>query len=208
LNQEPSVDTTPIVNPDAFRYLDKPSGPEYTRDLDDVPLSAIKPPKFIVPLTNIIIQEGDNAFLTCKLEGYPFPTVIWFKDNQPLPASTRLLPNYNLNSGVVSLRINDIQPNDQGQYVAFAKNKAGEDQTYCTIEIKITPNIDSTPMVSPEAFKYLETPRETKRPDDRDRVNYQPPKFIIPLSNVKLDEGQSVQLACKVEGYPKPRVIN
>ena len=33
-----------------------------------------------------------------------------------------------------------------------------------------------------------------------------PPKVIIPLANVNLSEGQPVQLACKIEGLPKPTV--
>lgn len=159
----------------------------------------------MVQLSNIRVNEGNATQLSAKLEGYPFPTVSWFKDNRPLPASNRLVTNYNLNSGVVSLRISDVQIGDTGNYVAFAQNKAGQDQTFCSVQVVEIPGVDRTPMVKPDAFKYLEGNKEPKRPD-REATHYQPPKFIIPLANVKIDEGQPFQLACKVEGAPKPRV--
>ena len=152
------------------------------------------------------MDEGSSVQLICKLEGYPFPTVTWYKDNKPLPASNRLITNYNLNSGVVSLKITDAQIGDYGHYTSFAQNKAGQDQTSCTLQINEMPGIDRTSMVKPDAFKYIEAPKDSKRPDDKDKASYKPPKFIIPLANVKIDEGQSVQLAAKVEGYPKPRI--
>lgn len=144
--------------------------------------------------------------LAAKLEGYPFPTVTWFKDNKPLPASNRLVPNYNLNSGIVSLKIADVQMGDAGNYTAFAQNRAGQDQTFCSVYVVEIPAIDNKPMIKPDAFKYLEAPKEAKRPNENESVNYQPPIFIIPLANAKADEGETVQLACKVEGYPKPKV--
>ena len=211
LNQLSYVDTTPIVNPDAFKYLEKPQSDHYPHprasESDDVPVSAIKPPKFIVPLTNIRADEGNSAQLTCKLEGYPFPTVSWFKDNRPLPASNRLLTNYNMNSGIVSLKIGDVQLGDHGNYTAFAQNRAGQDQTFGSLQVKQMPGVDNTSMVKPDAFRYLEAPKDAARkPDDRDRMNYKPPKFIIPLADIKINESQPAHLAAKVDGYPKPKV--
>lgn len=205
LNPGSQIDTNPIVNPDAFRYLEKPV-PEKRSD-DDVPIGAIKPPKFVIPLANARANEGDSLELACKLEGYPFPTVTWFKDNKPLPASNRLIPNYNLNSGIVTLKIADVQMGDTGNYTAFAQNRAGQDQTYCSILVTEIPAIDNKPMIKPDAFKYLEAPKESKRPDDNEKINYQPPVFIIPLTNSRAEEGQPIQLASKVEGYPKPKVF-
>ncbi len=207
LNQGSNVDNTPIINPNAFRYLEKPIF-EKPHVPDDIPASALKPPKFIIPLQNNKVNEGSNVKLACRVEGYPFPTIAWFKDNKPLIASNRLITNYNLNSGVVSLIISDAQLGDNGSYTAFAQNKIGQDQTGCVLQVTETPGVDNTSMVKPDAFRYLEGPKESRRPDDRDRANYQPPKFIIPLSNIKIDEGQHAQFACKVEGYPKPKVTS
>ena len=40
--------------------------------------------------------------------------------------------------------------------------------------------------------------------DDAERL--QPPKVIIPLSNIQLKEGETVLLIAKIDGYPKPKV--
>jgi hypothetical protein len=89
--------------------------------------------------------------------------------------------------------------------LAIAENEVGADQTSCNVTIIKIPNIDRRPMVNPEAFKFLEQPHEKPRVEDIE--NLRPPKVIIPLSNAKLEEGQTVMLACKIEGYPRPKVI-
>ncbi len=176
-------------------------------DHHDIPASALKPPKFIIHLQNHKVNEGSNIKLGARVEGYPFPTIAWFKDGKALVASNRFITNYNLNSGVVSLTISDAQLGDNGNYMAFAQNKIGQDQTTCFLQVAETPGVDNSSMVKPEAFRYLEAPKDHKRPEDRDKANYQPPKFVIPLSNIKINEGEHAQFAAKVEGYPKPKVL-
>ena len=121
--------------------------------------------------------SGTTTDLLCKLEGYPFPSVTWYKDNKPLPASNRLLTNHNMNSGLVSLRLGDTRPGDTGYYTAVAENKAGQDQTFCTVQVNETHGVDSTPMVNPEAFRYLEN-----GPADRNR-RPEPEQLIPPKVN-------------------------
>lgn len=197
------IDTNPIVNPNAFRYLEGPRAPQRPRD-DDNNVSA-KPPKFIVPLSNAVSKQGTTTDLLCKLEGYPFPTVTWYKDNKPLPASNRVVTNYNMNSGLVYLKIGDTRMGDMGYYTAVAENKVGQDQTFCTIQVTETTGVDTTPMVNPDAFKYLEnSPADRNRRAEPEQLI--PPKVVIPLVNVKLEEGQKVQLACKIEGSPRPKL--
>ena len=123
-----------------------------------------------------------------------------------MSASTRYTPDYDLYTGIVKLHISDAQLQDGGHYVAVAENEAGHDQTECHSVIKQVPNIDRTPMVNPNAFRYLEHLPTERTPRERaDKLT--PPKVIIPLTNVKLEEGQSVVLACKIDGNPKPKVI-
>lgn len=107
----------------------------------------------------------------------------------------------------MTCRISDIQTNDIGFYLAMAENDVGADQTSCNITVVRLPSIDRRPMVNPDAFKFLEHPSHHEpRPDDIQ--NLRPPKVIIPLSDAKLEEGQTVMLACKIEGYPRPKVYN
>lgn len=106
----------------------------------------------------------------------------------------------------MTLKINEGLMSDVGTYLALAENEVGADQTSGTVFLKETPNIDSTPMVNPEAFRYLEHPTSERAPPKEDSELKYPPKVIVPLSNVKLEEGQSVLLACKIEGQPRPKV--
>lgn len=202
LNQVSLVDTQPIVNPEAFRYLEKPT--TVRNEPDEMP-GQLKPPKFVVPLKNVNVEEGQCATLLAKVDAYPYPNIQWFKDGISLPASTRTLPNYDFNTGLVSLRISDVQLADFGNYTALAQNKVGQDQTHCCLLVKEIPGVDSSSMVSPEAFRFLEKPRAEPRKLE-ESVAYVPPKFIVPLSNVCLEEGLTIYLAGKVEGYPKPKI--
>ena len=116
--------------------------------------------------------------------------------------------DYDLHSGVAVLRIDSAQVNDIGEYSVFAENPAGKDQTKCRVEIKLVPNIDQTPYVNPEAFRFLGLPEKSRPSEIEDPLI--PPKVIVPLANVKLQEGQPIQLGFKIEGLPKPivRILN
>lgn len=63
------VDETPIINPNAFAYLNRP---EPIRK-EEVPKAV--PPKVIVPLGNANVEEGKPVFLACKIDGTPKPIV-------------------------------------------------------------------------------------------------------------------------------------
>ena len=98
--------------------------------------------------------------------------------------------------------------NDVGSYLAYAENIAGKDQTHCSLFVKEMPSIDQTPMVNPDAFKYLEYTKPMTRPSetDDDNENLQPPKVIVPLQDLQLNEGEAVLLMCTIIGKPKPKV--
>lgn len=70
---EPSVDETPLINPEAFRNLEAPVPKPDSDDLK--PKEHFIPPRVIVPLANVRISEGDPVLLICKIDGYPKPKV-------------------------------------------------------------------------------------------------------------------------------------
>jgi hypothetical protein len=129
----------------------------------------------------------------------------WFKDSKHLVASTRYTSTYDYHSGIALLKIDSAFANDLGEYLVVAENPAGKDQTQCRVEITLVPNIDQTPYVNPDAFKNLE--KLPLVPKEEIDAEMKPPKVIIPLTDVKLVEGQPIHLACKIEGIPRPRVI-
>lgn len=200
VTEDVKVDRTPIVNPDAFKYLDAPKHQTHRDDMDN-----FTPPKIVVPLNNVKVKEGQPLYLACKVEGSPKPNTVWFKDGKPLPASNRIQTSFDLNSSVASLKIDNCQMNDIGSYLCYAENEVGSDQTECKAVITPTSGIDDTPIVNPEAFRYLEHPSRNRTGKDTSEKQV-PPKIIVPLTNVKMEEGCRILLACKVEGLPKPKV--
>lgn len=202
IEKETGIDNKPIVNPNAFAYLNKPDLP---RKEDE---EVLQPPRIVVPLSNIHTVEGKPCRLVCRIEGIPKPTVHWFKNGIVLPASNRYTPHFDLKSGVASLKINEAQPNDSGSYEVIAENKVGQDRTQANLIVDQSPSIDQTPIVDPKAFRYLnslQTPSHGPT-DNEDAAKYTPPKVVIPLKDVRINEGESANLLAKIVGYPIPSV--
>ncbi len=194
-----------MVNPDAFRYLESPANSHPRKPSIDA--DKMQPPKVIIPLSDVKLDEGQSVLLACKIEGHPRPKLTWFKDSVILPAATRYTVNYDLSSNVATLKIDNAQMNDLGTYVVLAENEAGRDQTFCSVFVQDTPGIDQRPLVDPDAFKYLENPLNRNAPaKDDSNENLQPPVVIVPLKDIQLKEGEPVLLMCKIEGNPKPKV--
>jgi predicted DNA-binding antitoxin AbrB/MazE fold protein len=206
IKQMPNIDTTPMVNPDAFKYLEQPQPQSARNKGNDAP--QMQPPRVLIPLSNVQLEEGQSVMLACKIDGAPRPKITWFKDSVLLPAASRYTTTYDLNSNVATLKIDNAQMNDLGTYIALAENPAGRDQTICSLFVQEIPGIDQRPLVNPDAFKYLENPQNRyAAPDKEDEGGAaQPPVVIVPLQDLTLKEGEPVLLICKIEGNPKPKV--
>ena len=87
------------------------------------------------------------------------------KDNQPLAASTRLRTRYDIGTKQVLLQINDVRPQDVGEYTVVAKNPAGEDSTVCSLSVvPDRPGVDDRAFVPEDRFRGLEHPEDQRRP--------------------------------------------
>ena len=72
INKAPVIDTRPVVDPDAFKYL--PQSP--MKQEKPMHSEQFRPPNFIVGLpANYKLHEGEPIKLNCQVEGYPKPTV-------------------------------------------------------------------------------------------------------------------------------------
>ncbi len=179
----------------------------------------------------------------------------WLKNGTPIPASNRFNTQYDLNTGVARLKINDSVLNDAGVYSVLAENKAGSDQTNARLEIEKESNIDDKPIINPNAFAYVPpapqpeqavanirrgpspSPHLTGRrgpspqgamppappknayknltpapesvyvPNDDEVRPLAPPKVVVPLKDLKTNEGAPVCLMTKIIGYPIPSVL-
>lgn len=112
--------------------------------------------------------------------------------------------NYDPISSIATFKINTTHLVDAGRYIAVAENEAGHADTQAMLVVNKENTIEKTPLINPDAFKYLDKhPEPSHRNDDSEM---QPPRIIVPLSNAKFKEGTQVVLACKITGAPKPKV--
>lgn len=117
--------------------------------------------------------------------------------------------DYDHTTGVASFKMANSQLNDAGAYTALAENPAGTANTTSQLTILPVSHIDTTPIVNPDAFRYLNTPPTQSRPPDADELaKIYPPKVIIPLKDIRVNEDQPVSFMTKIIGYPIPKVYN
>uniref|UniRef100_A0A674AS97 Myosin light chain kinase, smooth muscle-like n=1 Tax=Salmo trutta TaxID=8032 RepID=A0A674AS97_SALTR len=80
-------------------------------------------PRFQQVLRDTSQPRGSTARLACRVQGYPEPEVVWFKDEEPVESSSRVTMGYD---GMCELVLTDLGPADSGVYKCRATNDLGE----------------------------------------------------------------------------------
>jgi hypothetical protein len=124
----------------------------------------------------------------------------WYKDLEPLAASSRCHTDHNPSSGIALLKMTTTLPTDLGDYLILAESALGRDMTSCNLSLDLEPTVDTASMVAAEALECLE------RGALRTAARLMPPRVVIPLSGVRIEQGTSFRMACKIDGVPKPKV--
>ncbi|XP_040418012.1 myosin light chain kinase, smooth muscle isoform X1 [Cygnus olor] len=91
-------------------------------------------PYFTKTILDIEVVEGSAARFDCKIEGYPDPEVMWFKDDQPVKESRHFQIDYD-EDGNCSLTISEVCGDDDAKYTCKAVNSLGE--ATCTAELLV-----------------------------------------------------------------------
>ncbi|XP_070806279.1 myosin light chain kinase, smooth muscle [Pituophis catenifer annectens] len=89
-------------------------------------------PYFSKTIQDIEVVEGSAARFDCKIEGYPDPEVIWYKDEQSIKESRHFQIDYD-EDGNCSLIISEVCGDDDAKYTCKAINCVGE--STCTAEL-------------------------------------------------------------------------
>ena len=116
----------------------------------------VSAPKFTRKLQNIKDKQEGSAI---KLEAQVNPTsdssmkIDWFKDGRPITASSRIGTIFSF--GYVSLTISDLRAEDSGTYTCRATNKAGEDMTQATVEIRASTTLTASTGLE-EQYAYIQ----------------------------------------------------
>jgi titin len=92
-------------------------------------------PVFTVPLYNVQAYDGHSATMECHVTGKPRPSITWAVDGTEIRASTDFRMSYEDTTGRCALVIDDVLPEDEGQYSVTAVNEAGKSSSsaYLTV---------------------------------------------------------------------------
>lgn len=85
---------------------------------------------------NVVTSEGKRVQLNCSADGYPHPTITWYRDhNKIMPAGGHQF------IGQI-LKINNIRKEDRGNYICHAENSVGKPDTKtANLEVEFAPQI-------------------------------------------------------------------
>ncbi|XP_055041763.2 hemicentin-1 isoform X2 [Misgurnus anguillicaudatus] len=96
------------------------------------------PPVITSYIKAYTVALDGSVTLQCNSEGFPTPSITWYKDGQPLSESVRQRV---LSTG--ALQIAFAQPGDTGRYTCTAANVAGSISLEMSLTVQIPPSIRS-----------------------------------------------------------------
>ncbi|XP_066542183.1 myosin light chain kinase, smooth muscle isoform X2 [Hoplias malabaricus] len=82
-------------------------------------------PTFSSVIKDVEVVEGSAARFDCKIEGFPDPEVVWYKDDQPIKETRHFQIDYD-EDGNCSLVISEVNGDDDAKYTCKAVNSLGE----------------------------------------------------------------------------------
>lgn len=93
-------------------------------------------PEFIELLPPQAIKDGDKVVMKCKVIGNPAPSVTWFKDGEELSPSADFQMTYEPATGICTLEIPEVFPEDAGEYGCRAVNPFGDSVTTANLLVE------------------------------------------------------------------------
>ncbi|XP_073077347.1 obscurin isoform X21 [Manis javanica] len=143
-------------------------------------------PQVVEELKDVQVAPGSLlAKFQLKVKGYPAPRLYWFKDGQPLTASTHI--RMTDRNTLHTLEIVTVACEDAGQYSAYMSNALGA--AYSSARLLVRGLSDTEEKPASDVLEQLA-----------------PPRFLERFTNKTVKEGASITFSVKVEGRPAPAV--
>lgn len=92
-----------------------------------IPLTSPKPesPKFLVPLRNQTVKEGDALRFNVQFRGNPEPRITWYINGKTVQEDGDFQVTVDASRGESTLAIREVFPDDEGEYTCKAVNTVG-----------------------------------------------------------------------------------
>lgn len=98
-------------------------------------------PMFIDGLKATAFDEGKPGKLEAKVGGFPKPEIQWLKDGKPI--SDPRLKVETKPDGTTTLKIDNVKPEDAGEYAIVAKNDQGENKSSAPVTVNSKSTVSS-----------------------------------------------------------------
>ncbi|KAF0312813.1 Peroxidasin [Amphibalanus amphitrite] len=166
-------------------------------------------PRFITPPRDQYVGLGDLAELSCVVDGFPTPQLVWVRAGHPITTQT---PRYRLRFAAreANLTIINVQPQDAGEYRCAAANHLGRVEAPAQLilqggVLRIT-NVQSADAgtYTCEARNEAGVAREDADLDVTGRAG--PVLSERPPVTLSATRGESIALMCRASGSPIPEV--
>lgn len=155
------------------------------------------PPRFTKKLYDSTADAGNTVEFSVKYIGSPEPKVKWFLDDEEVSDDDEGM-DIETEPGSSLLVLEDIAPNDSGQYKCIITNIAGKAVTSAQLKV-VDEGIKAVPTKMQQVVESV-PPAIEKEPSGK------APVFIKELTNVHVTEGDAVRLEVVVDGMPRPGV--
>ncbi|XP_077869715.1 uncharacterized protein LOC102801843 [Saccoglossus kowalevskii] len=106
---------------------------EEVKDIDKKEVTLL-PPSFVRPLKSTTVEDGQPLKMVCEVEGMPTPEITWFRDGENLLE----LPEFSttFDNGICTVTLEEVFPEDAGEFECRATNPAGMTSTLATLTIQ------------------------------------------------------------------------
>ena len=155
------------------------------------------PPRFTKKLYDSTADAGNTVEFSVKYIGSPEPKVKWFLDDEEVSEDDEGM-DIETEPGSSLLVLEDIAPNDSGQYKCIITNVAGKAVTSAQLKV-VDEGVKAVPTKTRQVVEAV-PPAVEKEPSGK------APVFVKELTNVHVVEGDAVRLEVVVDGMPRPAV--
>ncbi|KAL8596236.1 hypothetical protein ACOMHN_021276 [Nucella lapillus] len=121
-----------------------------TSKILNVQVTVTVPPKLMpIHLDPTSPKEGDRLLLSCKANGIPAPTYMFYKGSKPLMEERSQTGEYTFES---------LKRTDEGMYTCNAQNDGGSQNETIRLDVKILPSFENTNNVTQREGSMLRLP--------------------------------------------------
>nr|XP_012144065.1 PREDICTED: muscle M-line assembly protein unc-89 isoform X8 [Megachile rotundata] len=100
------------------------------------PVRKATAPRFVSPITGMIVDQGSDIVLEGIIDGFPQPVITWSKSGQELKTKDGMTITYAHNH--VRLELKNVNVKDAGRYTCSASNEVGSASSTADLVVKKT----------------------------------------------------------------------